>query len=245
MNESAAVYRKIRNRLVPFIFFIYILNQLDRINISFAKLQFMQDFHLSETAYGLGAGLFFIGYLLFEVPSNIYLHKVGAKLTFLRIMVLWGAVSAGMSLVRTPMKLYVARFLLGAAEAGFFPGIILYLTYWFPAGRRAQITSIFVMAISAAGIVGGPLSGWIMNVLAGALGLRGWQWLFILEGVPVVVLGIVTYFFLDNGPAQASWLTTREKNIVMQDLAAEHALKKVAGRTGFARCAIRKCISRD
>ncbi|MEW9585273.1 MFS transporter [Paraburkholderia sp. DGU8] len=224
-DTTAAVYRKIGWRLLPFIFLIYIMNQLDRINISFAKLQFMQDIHLSEAAYGLGAGLFFIGYLLFEVPSNLYLHSAGAKLTFLRIMVLWGAVSAGMCLVRTPMELYVARFLLGAAEAGFFPGVILYLTYWFPARRRARITSVFVMAISAAGIVGGPLSGLIMHTFAGILGLKGWQWLFIAEGLPVIVLGVVTYFFLDNGPAQAKWLSTDEKAIVVRELEAEQQLK--------------------
>jgi D-galactonate transporter len=224
-DTTAAVYRKIGWRLLPFIFLIYIMNQLDRINISFAKLQFMQDIHLSEAAYGLGAGLFFIGYLLFEVPSNLYLHRAGAKLTFLRIMVLWGAVSAGMCLVRTPMELYVARFLLGAAEAGFFPGVILYLTYWFPARRRARITSVFVMAISAAGIVGGPLSGLIMHAFAGTLGLKGWQWLFIAEGLPVVILGVVTYFFLDNGPAQAKWLSTDEKAIVVRELEAEQQLK--------------------
>ena len=224
-DASAAVYRKIGWRLLPFIFFIYIINQLDRINISFAKLQFMQDLHLSEAAYGLGAGLFFIGYLLFEVPSNLYLHKVGARLTFLRIMILWGAVSAGMCLVRTPTQLYVARFLLGAAEAGFFPGVILYLTYWFPARRRARMTSIFVMAISAAGILGGPLSGMIMRSLAGVLGLKGWQWLFIAEGLPVVALGVVTYYFLDNGPASAKWLSAAEKALVVRELEADQRLK--------------------
>ena len=223
--DAEPIYRKIKYRLLPFIFFIYILNQLDRINVSFAKLQFMQDLQLSDAAYGLGAGLFFIGYLLFEVPSNIYLHKRGAKATFLRIMFFWGLVSAGMSLVRTPAELYLARFLLGVAEAGFFPGIILYLTYWFPAPRRARVTSLFVMAISAAGIVGGPLSGWIMHSLAGTYGLAGWQWLFIIEGLPSVLLSIVAYFFLDNGPAQAKWLTEHERNVVIQELACEQALK--------------------
>ena len=165
-------YHRIKWRLFPLLYACYIFSHLDRVNISFAKLQFMPALGLSEAGYGFAAGLFFLGYLLFEVPSNLYLQKAGARLTFSRIMILWGLISASMYLIKTPTQLYFARFLLGAAEAGFFPGLILYLTYWFSSGHRARITSLFLSGNAVAGIIGGPLSGWIMKSFGGNAGLQ-------------------------------------------------------------------------
>ncbi len=167
----------------------------------------------------MGAGIFFLGYLLFEVPSNIILHRVGAKIWIPRILLVWGLISMGMAWVDSAALFYVLRFLLGAGEAGFFPCIILYLAYWFPARCRAKTTASFMTAIAIAGVVGGPESGWIMAGLDGWLRLRGWQWLFLLECVPAVLLGLATYHFLDNGPTQAAWLNPAEKRIVLRRLA--------------------------
>jgi len=183
------LYRKVTLRIMPFVFLAYVVNQIDRTNVSFAKLQFVTDLGLSEAAYGLGAGMFFVGYLLFEVPSNLILHRIGARKTMVRIMILWGLASMAMSLVTTATQLYVVRFLLGLAEAGFFPGMIYYLGLWYPSRRRGRITSLLVMGIPFAGIVSSPLSGWIMQFLHGAAGLKGWQWLFLIEGAPAVLLG--------------------------------------------------------
>jgi D-galactonate transporter len=227
-SEAAArTYRKIAWRIVPFLLVCYIVSYLDRVNLSFAKLQFMQDLGFTDAVYGLGGGLFYLTYVLFEVPSNLYLQRVGARATLLRIMTLWGAVTVLMSLITSPTHLYVARCLLGAAEAGFFPGVILYLTYWFPSTYRARIMSIFLMGIPVSGWIGGPLAGWIMHDLSGLHGLRGWQLLFIYEGLPAIALGITAYFYLTNGVAQAKWLSDSEKAIVLADLQAEHADKSV------------------
>lgn len=220
-EEIERTYRKLTLRVMPFLIICYIVSYLDRANISFAKLQFMSDLGFSETAYGFGAGLFFVGYVLFEVPSNILMQRIGARRTLMRIMILWGLISSAMMFVNSPFQFYIMRFFLGAAEAGFFPGVIFYLTYWFPATRRGRVTGFFMMGAAAAGVIGGPVSTWIMIYLAGLHGLHGWQWLFLFEGIPAVILGFVAYFFLSDQPRDAAWLTEREKAIVLGDLAAE------------------------
>jgi len=171
-------YKKVAWRIIPLLMICYIVAYLDRVNVGFAKLQMLSDLGFSEAVYGFGAGVFFFGYFIFEVPSNIILHKVGARVWIARIMVTWAVISGACMFVSTPTSFYVMRFLLGLAEAGFFPGIILYITYWFPSARRSRIISIFMTAIPLAGLVGGPLSGWIMESVAGANGLTGWQWMF-------------------------------------------------------------------
>jgi len=221
LDAESAVYRKVARRLVPFLSLLYLVAFLDRVNVGFAKLQMGGDLGLGDAVYGLGAGIFFLGYFLFEVPSNIILHRVGAKIWICRILVVWGLVSMGMAWVDSAASFYLLRFLLGVGEAGFFPGIILYLTYWFPAGRRAKTTASFMTAIAVAGVVGGPVSGWIMAGLDGSRALRGWQWLFLLEGLPAVLLGFAAYYFLDNGPAGAAWLNPAERRILLRRLAEE------------------------
>lgn len=223
---EAATYSKVGWRLIPFLLLCYVVAYLDRVNVGFAKLQMLQDLKFSETVYGLGAGIFFIGYFLFEVPSNVILHRVGARVWIARIMVTWGVISAGMMFVESVTSFYVMRFLLGVAEAGFFPGIILYLTYWYPAARRARMTALFMSAIALSGVIGGPLSGWIMQSFAGVSGLKGWQWLFILEGLPSVAVGIATLFYLDDSIDHAKWLTKEEKVLLQRNIAAENASKK-------------------
>ena len=217
-DEITRIYSKVTWRLIPFLFICYVASYLDRINIGFAQLQMKQDLGFSDAVYGLGAGIFFFGYFLFEVPSNLLLEKIGARKTLLRIMVVWGTISACMMFVKTPMQFYIARFLLGVFEAGFFPGIILYLTFWYPSGMRARIIALFMSAIAIAGIIGGPLSGWIMNDLAGTNGWKGWQWMFLLEGLPTIVLGVLVLIILDDHPDDAKWLTAREKEILDHNL---------------------------
>ncbi|WP_160107117.1 MFS transporter [Pseudomonas izuensis] len=224
-HEVQQVFRKMTWRLLPFLFVAYVINSIDRINISFAKLRMVEDLALTDAAYGLGAAVFFVGYLLFEVPSNLYMQRVGARLTIMRIMVLWGLVTIGTSLVSSATGLYIARFLLGVAEAGFFPGVILYLTYWFPASRRGRITSIFIMAGIFAGIVSGPLAGWIMTHFHGWAGLHDWQVLFVFEGIPAVLLGVLAWFWLVDKPQDAPWLSAHEKAIVQSQLAVEDVSK--------------------
>ena len=188
-SAADAVYRKVGMRLIPLLFICYIAAYLDRVNVGFAKLQMQSALQFSDAIYGLGAGIFFIGYFIFEIPSNLLLHKAGARRWIARIMISWGVLSAASMFVWSPMSFYVIRFLLGAAEAGFFPGIILYLTYWYPAERRGRATSLFMTAIAFAGIIGGPLSGWILKSMNGTNGWAGWQWLFLLEGLPSIALG--------------------------------------------------------
>lgn len=219
--EIHATYRKLNLRILPFLFFCYVLGFIDRVNISFAHLEFSKDIGLSEAAYGLGVGLFFIGYIIFEIPSNLALQRFGAKITISRIMILWGLISTSMLFVQTPTQFYIARVALGCAEAGFLPGVILYLTYWFPSGRRARVTSRFILGIAVSGIVGGIVSGWILHNLGGIFGLKAWQWLFLLEGLPSVLAGIVAFFYLSDKPAEAKWLTAAEKEIVLTQLAAD------------------------
>jgi len=211
-------YRKVFWRVVPFLMLCYVVAYLDRVNVGFAKLQMSQDLGFSETIYGLGAGVFFIGYFLFEVPSNMLLHRIGARVWIARIMITWGLMSAAFMFVKTPAMFYVMRFLLGAFEAGFYPGVILYMTYWFPARRRARIIALFMSAIPVAGIFGNPLSGWIMDAFQATGGLRGWQWMFLIEGIPAVVMGIAVLLYLDNGIRAAKWLNEGEKRQLEREI---------------------------
>ncbi len=216
-----ATYRKVAWRLIPLLLICYIVAYLDRVNVGFAKLQMLGELGFSETIYGLGAGIFFIGYFLFEVPSNIILHKVGARVWIGRIMITWGILSACMMFVTTPMSFYVLRFLLGIAEAGFFPGIILYLTYWYPSHRRGRMTAMFMTGIAGAGVIGGPLSGAIMKFADGAMGWSGWQWMFLLEGLPSVLLGVIVIVMLQDRIADAKWLTKEERDLLIRNIAAD------------------------
>jgi ACS family phthalate transporter-like MFS transporter len=223
--EVEATYRKVTLRLMTFLFACWVLNYLDRVNVSFAQLQLKHDLGLSDAAYGLGVSLFFIGYILLEVPSTLLLQRIGARKTVTRIMLLWGGISTAMAFMTAPWQFYLARTLLGAAEAGFWPGIILFLSYWYPATRRARITSRFLLAIAVAGVIGGPLSGLILQNFMGVWGFRNWQWLFFLEGLPAVIGGVVAYFYLTDKPEEAAWLTDAQKHIVITALTDEHRHK--------------------
>ena len=205
-DHVEAVYSKVSWRIMPLLVICYIIAYLDRINIGYAQLQMKQTLPFSDAVYGLGAGIFFIGYFLFEVPSNLMLEKIGARKTLLRIMFCWGIVATGMMFVQTPTQFYVLRFLLGAFEAGFFPGMILYMTYWYPPARRGQMIAIFMTATTVAGVIAGPLCGGIMKWMDGVNGWHGWQWLFLVQGLPASVLGIVAFFYLQDKPEDAHWL---------------------------------------
>ncbi|HEY3537332.1 MAG TPA: MFS transporter [Trinickia sp.] len=218
-------YRKVTLKLMTFLFFCWVLNYLDRVNVSFAQLQLKHDLGLSDAAYGLGVSLFFIGYILLEVPSTLLLKRIGARRTVCRIMVLWGGISTAMAFMTTPWQFYLARTLLGAAEAGFWPGIILYLSFWYPAARRARITSRFLLAIAAAGIIGGPLSGFILQNFTDVWGYKNWQWLFFLEGIPAVVAGVVAFFYLTDKPEQATWLSLEQRQLIRNALEEERGSK--------------------
>jgi len=220
-----ATYTKVSLRLIPFLFLCYVAAYLDRVNVGFAKLQMLNDLKFSDTVYGIGAGIFFIGYFLFEVPSNIILAKTGARVWITRIMVTWGIISSAMMFANSASTFYILRFLLGVAEAGFFPGIILYLTYWYPARRRARIVALFMTAVALSGVIGGPLSGWIMQTFAGVNGWAGWQWLFLLEGIPSVLMGVWVFFYLDDSIRGAKWLSEEEKQLVERDIASEQKTK--------------------
>lgn len=220
-ETTGQVYKKVAWRLVPFLCLCYLAAYLDRVNVGFAKLQMLSDLSFSNTVYGLGAGIFFLGYVIFEVPSNILLHKVGAKLWIARIMISWGVIGAAMAMVKTPTQFYLLRFLLGVAEAGFIPGVLLYLTYWFPAAWRGRIIALFLAAIPMSNIIGGPLSGWILKNFGGVAGLAGWQWLFIVETVPSIVLGIAILMFLDDRVEDARWLSDEEKRVIQENISHE------------------------
>ena len=208
-------------RLIPFLFFCYVVAYLDRVNVGFAKLQMLTDLGMSDTAYGIGAGIFFVGYFVFEVPSNLILHRVGARVWIARIMVTWGVLSMLMMFVTGPVTFYLVRFLLGVAEAGFFPGIVLYLTHWYPSSRRARIISMFLTGVAISGVIGGPLSGWILSTMSGVSGLAGWQWLFLLEGIPSLVMGVATYLYLPDSLERAAWLPDDERRRLGQNLRDE------------------------
>jgi D-galactonate transporter len=215
-------YRKATWRLIPFIFICYLFNYLDRVNVGFAKLEMLDALKLSETVYGLGAGIFFIGYVTSGVPSNLILHKLGARRWIAVMMVLWGGLSAAMMFVTGPASFYVLRFLTGVAEAGFFPGIVYYFTNWFPSAKRGQVMALFMSAIPVSGLVGGPLSGWMLGHFAGGQGgLAGWQWLFLLQGLPTMLLGVAVFFYLSDGLRHASWLSDEEKAAMQQALDAD------------------------
>lgn len=203
--------RKITWRLVPFLMLLYFVAFLDRINVGFAALTMNKEVGLTSQMFGLGAGIFFLGYFAFEVPSTVILHYVGARFWIGRVLITWGLVTIAMAFLRGPISFYVLRFLLGLAEAGFFPGIILYLSYWFPAHHRSAVTAMFMAAAPIAGFLGSPVSGAFMQ-LNGLLGLRGWQWLFFLDGIPAVVLGFITFRFLTDRPAAAAWLAPEERD---------------------------------
>ncbi|WP_179404079.1 MFS transporter [Burkholderia guangdongensis] len=228
-TEDAAVYRKVNWRLLPLLLVCYMVAFLDRINIGYAQLQMKQTLSFDAPVYALGAGIFFIGYFLFEIPSNLMLEKIGARKTLLRIMFCWGLAAAGMMFVGTPTQFYVLRFLLGALEAGFFPGIILYFTYWYPSARRGQVIAIFMSAATVAGMVAGPISGAILKYFDHVGGYFGWQWLFILQGLPAAILGIVIYLRLDDGPEHADWLSPAEKALLRERL--EHDEKDIEGES--------------
>jgi ACS family tartrate transporter-like MFS transporter len=222
--DPRVVLRRVTRRLVGFAFICYVVAYIDRVNIGFAATALQRDLGLSDTAYGIGAGLFFLGYCLFEVPSNLVLHRVGARCWISRIMISWGAISATMMFVRTTPTFYVLRFLLGAAEAGFFPGVVYYLSHWYPEGQRARAIAAFMTAVPVSGVIGGPLSGALLS-LNGLFGLAGWQWLFLVEALPAILLGVIVLVYLPDRPETADWLSSAEKDWLVNRLAAE--------RTGY------------
>jgi MFS family permease len=244
VNFEKATFDKVAWRLIPFLFICYIVAFLDRVNVGFAKLQMAGDLKFSDAIYGFGAGIFFIGYFIFEVPSNVILERVGARVWIARIMITWGIISSAFMFTHeihwgpiatmfnatdAEFTFYFLRFMLGVAEAGFFPGIILYLTYWFPGPRRAKMVALFMTAIAISNVVGSPVSGAIMQYMDGANGWRGWQWLFLLEGIPSVIIGVLVFALLPNGPKAAKWLSEPEKNLVAQKIAEDDRAKRDLG----------------
>jgi MFS family permease len=240
-----ATFDKVAWRLIPFLFLCYIVAFLDRVNVGFAKLQMAPDLQFSDAVYGFGAGIFFIGYFIFEVPSNVILEKVGARVWIARIMITWGIISsafmftgdihwgtvaAAFNCTDAEFTFYVLRFLLGVAEAGFFPGIILYLTYWFPGSRRAKMVAMFMTAIAISNVIGSPVSGAIMQYMDGVWGWRGWEWLFLLEGIPSVIMGVLVFVLLPNGPRHAKFLTPEEQEMIVHKVHAEEAHKQDIGQ---------------
>lgn len=218
------VLRKITWRIVPFIMVLYLIAFIDRVNIGFASLTMNQDLGFSSTVFGVGAGIFFLGYFIFEVPSNLILHKLGARIWIARVMITWGLVSGAMALVQGTTSFYILRFLLGVAEAGFFPGIILYLSYWFPARRRAAVTAMFMAAAPLSTAIGSPISGALLE-MHGIWGLAGWQWMFIIEAIPALVFGVVVFFYLTDRPEKAKWLSIDERTWLAKTMEEDQAGK--------------------
>jgi D-galactonate transporter len=231
LQAEESVYRKITWRIMPFLFLCYVLAYVDRVNVGFAKLQMQQDLGMSDAVYGMGAGIFFIGYFLFEVPANMMLQRIGARLWIGPIMIAWGIVSACTLFVRGAASFYALRFLLGIVESGFFPGVILYLTYWYTQKHRARMVALFMSAVPISTIIAGPISGWILARMSGMGHLAAWQWLFLVEGIPSVVAGLVTLSFLTDRPSKARWLTEDEKRLVLLRLEEEEEQKKKASQT--------------
>ena len=227
-----AAIARVRRRLLPFLFALYIIAYMDRINVGFASLQMNRDLGLSDQVFGLGAGLFFIGYFIFEIPSNLILARVGARTWIARIMVTWGIAAIAMMFVRGAASFYTVRFLLGAAEAGFFPGVILYLGWWFPEREQARAIALFMTATAIAGIIVGPVSGALLT-MHGLLGINGWQWLFAMEGLPAIVLGLVVIFWLPDRPAEARWIPEDEKRALSEILATEQQHRARTSRHGL------------
>jgi MFS family permease len=220
-----AVFSKIDLRLIPLLLIAYMIAYLDRINVGWAQLQMKQTLPFDDAVYGLGAGMFFVGYFLFGVPSNLLLEKIGARKTLFSIMVIWGVAATAMMFVSTPLQFYVMRFLLGAFEAGFFPGVILYFTYWYPQVRRGQVIAIFMSATTIIAVIAGPLCGAILKYFNGFGGLHGWQWLFVVQGLPAIVIGLLVYLLLEDKPANATWLSRDEKQLL--DDGFQHDVKDV------------------
>jgi D-galactonate transporter len=227
---EAQVYRKVSYRLLPILFLCYILAFLDRVNVGFGKLQMQRDIGLDDAAYGLGAGIFFIGYFLFEIPGNLMLQKVGARRWIGSMVMIWGLVSASTLLVQGTASFAVLRLILGVVESGFFPGVIFYLTFWYPQSYRAKVVALFMSAVALSGIIGGPVSGWILSGMSGTSGLRGWQWLYLLEGLPSVLAGMITLYFLEDTPSHARWLTREERDLVLQHLADDDTRRGASGK---------------
>src|SRR5436190_5669568 len=225
--QERALLSKVNWRLIPLLFFCYVIAYVDRINVGFAKLHLQEALAVDptkfESAFGFGAGIFFIGYFLFEVPSNLILHRVGARIWIARIMILWGIVSGAFMFLKGAPMFYVMRFLLGAAEAGFFPGVLLYFTYWYPSRERAKIIALFAIGGVAAGVIGSPINGLILQTMNGVAGMKGWQWLFLLEALPAIVFGFVVLCVLPNRPGETKWLSDREKAWIEQRVAADPA----------------------
>jgi MFS family permease len=232
-SVAARAYRKVFWRLLPFLMLCYAASYMDRVNIGFAKLQMQQDLGFSETVFGLGSGVFFLGYFLFEVPSNILMHRVGARVWIARIMITWGLLSGAFIWVRNVPAFYGLRFVLGLAEAGFYPGVILYLTYWFPARWRGRAIAVLMSAIPISSILGNPLSGWVMDAMNGLYGVAGWKWMFIVEAAPAVLVGLLTLGFLDNSIAGARWLDPDEKR-VLEAAIVQDRMGQVSGVHGIA-----------
>jgi ACS family tartrate transporter-like MFS transporter len=228
-----ALYRKITWRLIPYLFLLYIVAYVDRVNVGFAAMDMKQQLGFSDTVYGTGAGIFFLGYAIFDMPSNLMAQRVGTRLWIARIMITWGLIAACMSFVRSAHSFYLMRFLLGVGEAGFVPGMLLYLTYWFPSHERARAVAKFMTATSLAGVVGAPLSSALLR-LNGVWGMQGWQWLFIAEGVPTMLLGISVLFILKDGPAQADWLRPEERRWLLRELEADRARYGATKHHSFA-----------
>ncbi len=220
-SEADQAFWTITLRLMPYLALLWCLAWIDRVNIGFAKLTMLDELKFSEAVYGLGAGVFFLGYFLFEVPSNMLLNKIGARKTLMRITIGWGAVCIAMLFVKTPVQFYILRFLLGAFEAGFQPGVLIFLTAWYPSHRRAQAIGLFTSATAVSGIVGGPLAGWIMTSLNGASGMSGWQWVFLIEGAVTIVAGSAAWWVLSEKPSDASWLSQPQKALVADELKAD------------------------
>ncbi|SAL09288.1 major facilitator transporter [Caballeronia peredens] len=232
MDQEKRTLRKVSWRIVPFIMLLYFIAYIDRVNIGFASLTMKSDLGFSASILGFGAGIFFWGYFLFEVPSNIVLHKVGARMWIARVMVTWGIISACMAFVKGPTSFYIVRFLLGAAEAGFFPGIILYLSYWFPARHRAGVTAFFMAAAPISTALGSPLSAALLE-MNGVMGLHGWQWMFILEAIPALILGVVVFFYMTDKPEKAKWLKEDERNWLVGVMNQEAASRAGSAKHGI------------
>ena len=228
MSLEERAVRKATRRLIPFLFVIYVVAYLDRVNVSFAQLQLEDDLGFSDTIFGIGAGIFSLGYVIFGVPSNLALERFGARRWLAGIMIVWGLISASMMFIGGATSFYVLRFMLGVAEAGFFPGIILFLTWWFPERERTRTIALFLTALSAAYVAGGPLSGGLLE-LDGFAGLDGWQWLFLVEGIPAVALGFVTLRYLDERPADADWLEPEERAFLTAEVERERELREALG----------------
>jgi sugar phosphate permease len=217
-EEIDDIVRKVAWRLIPILFLAYLINFIDRINISFAKLQMSQALGLNDVAYGIGAGMFFIGYFFFEVPSNMILERMGARRWVPMIMLAWGGATLSLAWVTTPQEFYVIRFFIGFAEAGFFPGVVLFMTYWFPASHRGRIMALFMAGLAVSGVIGGPICGAIIEYLDGYAGLAGWQWLMITTGLPCLIIAAGIYFLLTDRPEDANWLSSREKQVLKASL---------------------------